>query len=183
MTIEYGYVYYDNFPNKIINLFKEITQKISLNDTVNSEDYKDEVVNGIVNNYHLTLFYGLPKERDYQIFKSIDMSQMFKFNHSIRSYLLYLDTFNTKDYDILIVKSELTFELSALNYRIKTCLKLDEVSEFGFVPHITLAYLKKGICNKYKNLNNYYYFGDYKYKINKIVFENYNDTQIKTVNI
>ena len=127
-------------------------------DSISQEDiYKVEGKNyGLQSRPHLTLLYGLHKEvTDKQIQKCFDGMTEDDFKVQIDGVSL----FENPEFDVVklgVIKSN---ELEQVNKNLSELPNSNQFPEYK--PHITLAYVKKGLGKKYEDPN-------YKYQIKNI---------------
>ena len=136
-----------------------------------NKDYLFEPENeryGIETDPHITILYGIHKDVDDDQVISM-FSDIKKSDFDLES--TGIDCFYNKDYDVLKmnVKSDKLNELNRL------ATELPHTSTYpDYRPHITIAYLTKGMCNRYVDLN----FNMKINNIDKIVYSKPNGEKI-----
>lgn len=126
-----------DMPKEIDNVIRKF-----VSDNINDKEklyYSDkfDYVQGIPENFHVTVKYGLYEIND---------SGIKKLYKPIKLKLGKIDKFRNDDYDVLIVKIE-SEDLMELNKEI--CEGFENKTTFEYSPHLTLAYVTKG---SYDNL-------------------------------
>jgi len=138
---------------------------INWNELTNSIDLKDVYTggddsHGIQEFPHLTLIYGLKKDVTEEQIKSI----LDNFNGELHIEIDSINLFENEQFDVLKFNIVPDPGLQELHDKLS---KLPNTDKFPtYQPHITIAYLNKGMGKKYVNPN-------YKYSvknINKIVY-------------
>lgn len=109
---------------------------------------------------HVTLINGVKDNFD-KVYKNICAEKPFE----CKMTDLNLFTMN-KNYDVLYAEIH-SDELVALNHRLKHCL-LVETKYKNYIPHITIAYLKKDVGTKY--IGNCF-LGEQKFNVNSIYYD------------
>lgn len=127
---------------------------------IDPEDVEDEKAKGIEDELHVTILYGLnPGISMEQVEDAVALDQLKQF--SILCTGVHL--FENEDYDVLIfrVESSVLYDMNAL------CKTLPHESNFpDYVPHMTIAYLKKGCGKKYVDVS----FAPFLIKCDQIVY-------------
>jgi 2'-5' RNA ligase len=147
--------------------WNEITSKIS------SEDlYKESEGDnfGIQKNPHLTLLYPITKIVDVDEIKSIIRSVV---KDEIPVKIQGIDLFENQNYDVVKFNVLPNDILNNLHDELKLRVPNNDRYEV-YNPHITLAYAKKGLGQKYVDPNYNY---DFK-SIDKIIYTRPNDTDL-----
>ena len=107
---------------------------------------------------HVTVLYGLHTNNVKDISKITDKVKPFDIT------LGKVSKFESNDYDVLKIDVKSDY-LHTLNAEFK---KMDYTSKFDkYVPHCTIAYVKKGSCDHLLNKN---HFEDKKISINSLTF-------------
>jgi len=117
--------------------------------SINQEDiYEKEGENyGVQKNPHVTILYGLHDEVSLDQVKSVFED----FDGGVDIKIEGIGTFENKDFDVIkfnVLKNE---SLQKLNYRLSEFPNSNEYPEY--IPHITIAYVKKGCGKKYDDPN------------------------------
>lgn len=105
---------------------------------------------------HVTVLYGIETEDPSQV-KGITSSEK-----PFQIELGNISKFSADEYDVLKIEVLATKNLRQLHERIKKEVKNQQTYP-NYVPHVTLAYAKKGSCDKH--------LGDHKLKGEKIAIE------------
>lgn len=148
-----------NFEDKqeIVNFTKSLIDKDDLLD----EDSMEKIP-------HITIKYGL-LTNDYK-----EVVPIIKTLKSINVILGKTSIFENDEFDVLKI-DVLSKELRELNKLISDNLE-NEDKYLIYKPHLTLAYLKKGMGNKYKNNNQ---FEGKQIKFNYLLFSSSNNDEVK----
>jgi 2'-5' RNA ligase len=149
-----------------VSNWDEITSSIDPEDVYNESE--DGETHGIQENPHVTILYGLHDNVTQEMVKSVFEG----FTGSINIEVDGIGVFENKDYDVVKFNVNPDGALQELH---------DELSKFpnsyqfpDYKPHITLAYIKKGLGKKYIR-------NDYKYEVknvNKICYSLSNGEKI-----
>lgn len=123
-------------------------------------------------NIHITVKWGIKnddKEQPLEVFKNEKGGEV---------ELGEINYFDNDDYDVLIIEVK-SKDLTRLNKKSEE-LECKESSHKEYKPHVTIAYLKKGLGDNYKGNKS---FKGKIFKFNEILFEDSNDkgTNIKLV--
>lgn len=133
-----------------VSNWEEITSSI------NEEDlYTEEGKPGIQDNPHVTILYGLHEEVTLDKIKSI----FEEFKDGIDISIEGIDLFENESFDVVkfnVIKNE---KLKRLNDRLSELPNSNQYPEY--VPHITIAYVKKGSGKKYEDPS-------YRYNVNNL---------------
>ncbi len=126
-----------DMPKEVDNVIKKF-----VSDNINDKEklyYSEQFdyVQGIPENFHVTVKYGLYEIND---------SAIKELYRPIKFKLGKIDKFKQDDYDVLIVKIE-SEDLMGLNKKV--CEEFENKTTFEYSPHLTLAYVTKG---SYDNL-------------------------------
>jgi len=124
-----------------ISNWEEITSTI-----VEEDLYTDEGKPGIQDNPHVTLLYGLHNEVTLDQIKSIFDG----FEEGIDIIIKGIGIFENENFDVVKLNVLNNNKLQSLYDKLSELPNSNEYPEY--IPHITIAYLKKGCGNKYKNL-------------------------------
>jgi len=157
---EYGCVMVDfNFVN-----WTDLLESIDPSDV-----YKVEGKNyGLQPRPHLTLLYGIHDTvSDEEILNCFEGFTEDDFKVQIDG----VSIFENPEFDVIKLGVSLTPKLKEINERLS---ELPNSNQFPYKPHITLAYVKKGLGKKYVN-------PDYKYEIkniSKIVYTRPDTTEL-----
>jgi 2'-5' RNA ligase len=114
-----------------------------LRDRIPLEDYKfpNSPSKGFQDNLHVTIHYGIFPDISFEKIKPVIKNQ-----EAFNVLVTHMDFFDAPDTDILILKVR-SFTLNDLQRKIiKFPCKIDFPD---YTPHITLAYLKKGLAKKW----------------------------------
>lgn len=148
---------------------KELQSKISEDDLYTGSDDENSRY-GLEDEPHVTLLYGLHSEvTDDDVFNTV-----FDFKDNINDLeLINVSKFDNPKYDVLKfdVKSQILKDIN------KALTKLPHTTDFpDYHAHSTIAYLKKGMSNKYIEL-----FKDNSYKVKplKIVYSKADGTKLE----
>jgi 2'-5' RNA ligase len=115
---------------------KEISNFINKNDL---HEY------GIENEYHVTLLYGIHQEVSTS--KVFNICAQFKYP---KLRLHNLSLFKNDGFDVL----KLEVDCDILHKVNKELTKLPHTTQYpNYIPHVTIAYLKPGLGDKYLSLN------------------------------
>lgn len=111
---------------------RKITEIIDINDVVKWETQP-----------HITALYGIHEDVDINdIYSVVNQRNMYEYK------ITGINFFDTDKYDVLKFKIE-SFHMNRLNLRLsKRIAHTNEYPEY--IPHITIAYLKKGTGKKYE---------------------------------
>ena len=125
-----------------VSNWEEITSSINEEDIyeVEGENY------GIQNNPHVTILYGLHEEVTLDQVKSVFEG----LNEGIDIKIEGIGIFENKNFDVVkfnVVPNEV---LKDLNNKLSEFPNTNEYPEY--IPHITIAYVKKGCGKKYEDL-------------------------------
>lgn len=116
----------------------EVIRNFSFNN-FKSEDLVDD---GIEEDVHCTVAYGFPQDADLEKVKKV----IAEFDTSFNLTCDGISRFECDGYDVMNI-DVICSELSDLNIRLSDIFDIS--SEFGvYIPHITLAYVKKGTYKK-----------------------------------
>lgn len=110
---------------------------------------------GLQERPHLTLLYGLHEEVTPDQVKSI----FDNFKGDIEIEIDGIDIFENKDFDVVKFNIKSTKSLKELNSKLSQLPNSNEYPDYK--PHITIAYVKKGMGKKYIN-------PDYNYKVKNV---------------
>jgi 2'-5' RNA ligase len=124
-----------------VSNWEEIISSISQEDIyeIEGENY------GVQKNPHVTILYGLHDEVTLDQVKSVFED----FKGGIDISIEGIGTFENKDFDVVkfnVLKNE---SLKILNDRLSELPNTNEYPEY--IPHITIAYVKKGSGKKYED--------------------------------
>lgn len=148
----------------MVRLPKDISSEIlqwgkdNIDDDLLVEDGKE--TRGFEDDIHITLFYGIKSKDPKESIKMLSKVKPFKVRLGL------IDAFKDQDsYDVIKINVE-SKELEKIHYDIEDNIENDNDYP-TYVPHVTIAYVKKGSCD---NL-----IGNEKFKgkiieINKVVF-------------
>lgn len=116
--------------------------------TINSEDlYEISDENGpkgLQTRPHLTLFYGLHDNVTVEMVKSVFENYNDKLDIEVNG----IDIFENDRFDVVKLNVKLDGKLRQLHQKLS---EFPNSSEFDYKPHITIAYVKKGMGQKYIN--------------------------------
>jgi len=120
--------------NKVLNLIKLIDPK----DLHPTEKQDDDI--------HITVRYGLLPE-----VQPTEVKEILNSVRKVKASIVGVDVFRPeeKDYDVLILRAD-SPDLALLNEELKQLP--NESTHPVYQPHITIAYLKRGKGEKYRNL-------------------------------
>jgi len=152
-----------------ISNWNNITSMIEKDDIYDKEGYNIE------KEPHVTLLYGFKEN-----VKANDVFDIFKAISSIEPFQIIvtgISYFENEEFDVVKLDVELTKNLKRLNRYMKE-LPYEKSVQFGskdnYIPHITIAYVKKGTGKKYKKI-----FDEKIYLVaNKLVYSDKNKNKI-----
>lgn len=133
---------YSQDTEKRIRMF--LSENLDLDDV-----YKDNDVKGIEDITHTTVLYGIPdRTPDKLSLGDINLPQEIRW--------IGLGAFEPEDkpYDVLLIKVEPVPELVAVFDFLNSIYPENANSFPDYVPHTTLAYVKKGTIQKYLAMDN-----------------------------
>lgn len=134
-----------------ISNWDELTSSIDPDDVY----LPDDPSHGVETNPHLTLLYGInPEVTNDQVKSVID-----NFNEEIQVEINGVGIFENKDFDVVKLNVVPSGPIQHIHDELSKLPNSDQYPKY--VPHITLAYIKKGSGKKYANPN-------YKYTIKDI---------------
>lgn len=128
-TYEYG----------CVMLYFDIENWEDITNIIDPDDIHEE---GIENEPHLTLLYGLHKEVTLDEIKNI-----MKDYNSIEANIEGIDFFDNDEYDVLKFNIKASKELAEINSRLSELPNSNEYKDYK--PHLTISYLNKGKAEKY----------------------------------
>lgn len=132
VTYDYSCVMY-RLPKKITNFILDWSNKNIL-DTNLCTDHKE----GRVKDIHITVLYGLHTNSLKKIKKTIG------FISPIKIKIGKITKFENKNFDVIKIDLK-SSKLLSMNKKLK---RLEHTSEYSnYIPHCTLAYVKKGSCD------------------------------------
>lgn len=147
-----------------VSNWDEITSYIDPEDVYTGDDD----THGIQENPHVTILYGLHKEVTSEMVKSVFEG----FTKDINIEVNGIGIFENKDYDVVKFNVNPDGALQELHNKLS---ELPNSNSFpDYKPHITLAYIKKGLGKKYIR-------NEYKYEVknvNKICYSLSNGDKI-----
>lgn len=115
-----------------------------VNYIVPDDIYKpDEKRFGIQNDPHITLLYGLHKEVTPEMVKNALKGLDTTLNITIKG----IDIFQNEEFDVVKFNVVLNDELKNINEALKELPYTSDYDEY--LPHVTIAYVKKGTGKKY----------------------------------
>ena len=125
-----------------IELPKHISKKIlDFGKQIDKEDlYEEEAENGLEKDCHITLKYGLLTE------KVKDIKDIVRKEKGGRVYVSKSSIFETDNYDVVKMSVE-SDDLQRLHSKINNLPHEESYPEY--IPHCTIAYVKKGCGKKY----------------------------------
>lgn len=130
----------------MLNFELEDSRKIQ--NTINKEDIFEDDQHGLEYNPHLTLLYGLHKEVTTEDIKKVLENFNFK---NLEIKINGIGSFENDNFDVLKFDVENTSLLQEMHDSLS---KLPNSNEYpDYLPHITIAYLKKGTSKKYLDKN------------------------------
>jgi len=142
-----------------VSNWDEITSSIDPEDIFEQEGNGDP--KGIQKNPHITLLYGLHDDVTLEQVKSVFEN----FDGDINIEVNGVGIFENDKFDV--VKFNVNPQ-GSLQYLFEELSKLPNSNQFPkYEPHITIAYVKKGLGKKYKGLD---IFEGKSYKFNNLVF-------------
>ena len=137
--------------------FAVITEQIENDDLY--VDPEEPLQNGLVKNFHTTLLYGLHPEvtleqvkevvnkKSHEDFEETLLQDTIGIKKKAKNFKIFSNP--NKPYDVLVLEMAKQEDLIRINRELKT---LPYTTEYDtYVPHTTIAYLKKGL-NKYDDL-------------------------------
>jgi len=159
-------------PSKTKRKIAEFAKKIKKNDLyVGEEDWHGY---GIEKNSHITVKYGILTGNTDEI------NKVLKGEKGGTVELDKIDLFENDDFDVLIIRVK-SKDLNRINKKISDNIK-NEDKYSKYQPHMTIAYLKKGKGEEYKELAiEYFELDDFSFDFDSILFEDkFNEeTEIK----
>ena len=136
-----------------VSNWDEITSSINPEDIFYGDGKGDP--KGIQKNPHITLLYGLHDDVTLEQVKSVFEN----FNGDINIEVNGVDIFENENFDV--VKFNVNPQ-GSLQYLFEELSKLPNSNQFSeYKPHLTIAYVKKGMGQKYVN-------PDYKYTVKNV---------------
>lgn len=135
-----------------VSNWNEITQSISPEDVY--EESGDNT-HGIQQNPHVTILYGLHPEVTDDMVKSV----FDNFTGDINIEVDGIDIFENEKYDVVKFNVKPDGALLELHNKLSEFPNSNEFPDYK--PHITIAYVKKGMGKKYVN-------PDYKYSVKNV---------------
>ena len=128
-------------------IMKKIQAKIKSEDLYVNEE---EDINGFPNHIHITVLYGLHKKYR-SIYGLLGMAEHQYNIDDCQALFTDISFFeNNEKYDVMIL-DVISPELENLNYILRTrCEYQNDYPDYH--PHCTIAYLKKGCADKYRDL-------------------------------
>lgn len=124
------------------NLSKEVMEWGNKNVPDKDLFIEDKVAKGREDDIHITVLYGIKSENPKQTSKVLKKVDSFE----VRLGLINAFKDNPK-YDVLKIEVE-SGDLEKLHYSLRE--KVDNENTFPtYKPHVTIAYVKKGTCDKY----------------------------------
>jgi hypothetical protein len=152
---------YDYSTFQIVYTGKDRDEVQKFIDSVDLSDvYKDEEIKGKETKVHTTILYGI-KEKTPEGLKVETLPQ------SITWKGLSKFSPENEPYEVLIIKAEKTPELQSLFEYLNETYPDNANSFPDYVPHTTIAYVKKGTADKYIDA----YPDKFKQKVTDYVFE------------
>lgn len=134
-----------------ISNWDSLTSEIDPNDVYHPED----PAKGVETNPHVTILYGLNKGVTVEQVKSV----FDNFHGDIKVEINGVGIFENEEFDVVKLNVIPSESLRTLHDELKKFPNSDQYPEYK--PHITIAFVKKGMGKKYANPN-------YKYTIKKI---------------
>lgn len=124
--------------------WEEVLSSIDRHDLYCGEDG----THGLETDPHVTVLYGLHEE----VHEDLVCRMCQAFEGPVEAEITGLSTFDTEDYDVLKfdVESE---KLRSLNKAFKNFPYTTEYEDYN--PHMTVAYLKKGVAGKYDGIEDH----------------------------
>lgn len=120
-------------PTKMTNLILDWSKQ-NISDRNLYVDHKK----GRVKNIHITVLYGLHTNNSSKVQKIINCFDPIKIELGV------ISKFQNKDFDVIKIEV-IGPKLLSMNKKLK---KLDHTCEYSdYIPHCTLAYVKKNSCN------------------------------------
>ena len=145
-----------------VSNWDEITSSINPEDIFYGDGKGDP--KGIQKNPHITLLYGLHDDVTLEQVKSVFEN----FNGDINIEVNGVDIFENENFDV--VKFNVNPQ-GSLQYLFEELSKLPNSNQFSeYKPHLTIAYVKKGMGQKYVN-------PDYKYTVKNVDKITYSTTK------
>lgn len=137
-----------------ISNWDEITSWIDPNDVYES---KGDSTYGVQENPHLTLLYPVLENAKFDEIKNVLRSTL---NHEISIEIDKIDVFENEEFDVVKFNVKNNEYLNKIHENLKNNIPNDDKYDI-YRPHITLAYIKKGLGKKYIR-------NDYKYTIKNV---------------
>lgn len=127
---------------------KELQKSIPEEELYLGKTEKEKDDYGIENKAHITLVYGLDNKVEFK-----DLKQYLSPLNDYKTILVNISTFSNDDFDVLKVGAKCP---KAAESNKEIMENFDVHTDFDeYIPHMTIAYLKKGFANKYtKNMLN-----------------------------
>lgn len=139
-----------DIPNNIKNNIKEfIDDNINKDDLANKNDIPDYANDGLIYNSHISILLGIKTNNPN------DIKEYINNNGNINVILGKTNYFNNRfvDYDVVYLEV-LSRDIRALRNKLTKSIDYADIS-FSFMPHMSLAYVKKGKGKDYKGLDNF----------------------------
>lgn len=121
---------------------KELQKSIPEEELYLGKTEKENDDYGIENKAHITLVYGLDNKVEFK-----DLKQYLSPLNDYKTILVNISTFSNDDFDVLKVGAKCP---KAAESNKEIMENFDVHTDFDeYIPHMTIAYLKKGFANKY----------------------------------
>ena len=121
---------------------KELQKSIPEEELYLGKTEKEKDDYGIENKAHITLVYGLDNKVEFK-----DLKQYLSPLNDYKTILVNISTFSNDDFDVLKVGAKCP---KAAESNKEIMENFDVHTDFDeYIPHMTIAYLKKGFVNKY----------------------------------
>ena len=136
-----------SFSSTQLNLEKEDKKEIlEFNKSFIAEE--DLVEWGLESTPHITVKYGLHTN------DARDLNELVKCHMPVKVFLGKTNVFESDEYDV-VVFDVISKQIRELNKKIKNSLECTDTFK-TYIPHMTIAYVRKGEGAKYKNNETFY---------------------------